>query len=102
MRQAVIVKGKIERWKTLFDGMPGYRCDVRTMIVRVDKVEGTVEVEQQFWFKHVHTKLYMSDLAMKRARRLFKSLDKGELGKDWGHREIGDTFVFWMNLKVYK
>lgn len=102
MRQVILVRGKIDRWKTLFDGMPGYKCDVRTLIVKIDKSQGTVEVEQQFWFKHVHTRIYLSDHAMKRARRLYKSLDLGQWKVDWGKREIGDRFIFWVNAKVYK
>lgn len=100
MKTAILVNGKIERWKTLFDDMPGYRCDVRTMVVKIHKEKGTVEVEQQFWFKHVRTRMYLSDQAMRRARRLFKSLDLGKFGKDWGAYQKDDVFYFWVSVKV--
>lgn len=101
MQRLMIVKGKLERWKTLFDDMPGYRCDVRTIVIKIDKSEGTVEVEQQFWFKHVRTRIYLSDLAMKRARRFYKSLDLDKHIADWGSRQVGDKFYFWATVKVY-
>lgn len=92
---------KIEKWGTLFEGMPEFRCDVRTMIVRVSKLSKEVEVEQQFWFHTVRIRRYRSTQALKWARRLYKLISDGNATIDCGQREDVIRFSLWFNMKVY-
>ena len=97
----VKIDRKIERWQTLFDGMPSFRCDVVTLIVKVNKLTKVVEVEKQFWFKRERSHFYNSSLAVKRARGLYKLISQGGSGLDCGYRNTPTSTMIWFNMKVY-
>jgi hypothetical protein len=95
------VQGKLERWKLLFDGSPGFRCDVRTIILKINKLSKVVEVEQQFWFRTVSLRSYKSPRAIGRARQLYSLIKQGESKLDCGYRDTPLQTVLWFNMKVY-
>lgn len=101
MKTKMIVKNKIERWKTIFDDMPGFKCDIRTIIFKVNKGMKEVEVEQQFWFKTMRVRTYRSKRVYSRVRDYYRSLDRASNKYECGHYEQGDRFIFWVSVKVW-